>query len=300
MELTDVTVVTEGLAFPEGPVVMPDGTIAVTEIGAGAITRVDADGSRSTIARTEGGPNGAALGPDGALYVCNNGGMGGTSTPIEGCIQRVEPDSGAVEVLYRECDGVPLGRPNDLVFDNAGGFYFSDFGLGAAYYATADGNHIARVAPGLPQANGVGLSPDGSVLYAALTGQRQLVRRRIVAPGQVEPTPGYRVQSILSHGGLDPDSLVAGLPGARELDSLAVEADGRVCVATLVVGAITAFSPDGSTEELTLPPAVADPVVTNVCFGGPDMTTAWITASMTGRLLKARWPRPGLRLAHQA
>ena len=40
--------------------------------------------------------------------------------------------------------------------------------------------------------------------------------------------------------------------------------------------------------------------VTNICFGGPDMRTAWITASATGKLIKARWPRPGLKLAFNA
>ena len=297
VELTDVEVVAEGLAFPEGPVAMTDGSVVVVEIAGGALTRIDPDGTRSTIAHTGGGPNGAAIGPDGALYVCNNGGLGALAPRRAAGIQRVDPVTGEVDVVYAACDGVPLGAPNDLVFEASGDFWFTDLALGAVFHAAADGSSIRRAASDLPEANGIGLSPDGSTVYVALTGRRQLVRRRIVGPGELESTPGYDIRALLARGGLDPSSLVAGLPGAQELDSLAVEADGRICVATLVVGAITVFSPDGSTEQITLPEALADPVVTNLCFGGDDRRTVWITASSTGRLLKVRWPRPGLRLA---
>ncbi len=90
-----------------------------------------------------------------------------------------------------------------------------------------------------------------------------------------------------------PGRVVANLPGYQLLDSLAVEAGGRVCVATIVNGGITAIEPDGRLEHFPLP----DPICTNLCFGGEDLRDAWITASGTGRLYKARWPRPGLKLA---
>ena len=60
--------ITDGLIFPEGPVVLADGSVAVVEIGRGTITRVDvSDGRKDILATPGGGPNGAALGPDGAL-----------------------------------------------------------------------------------------------------------------------------------------------------------------------------------------------------------------------------------------
>jgi len=86
------------------------------------------------------------------------------------------------------------------------------------------------------------------------------------------------------------------LPGHQWLDSLAVEAGGRICVATLWNGGITVFEPDGSYEHTPFP----DPVTTNICFGGADMRDAWVTCSSTGRLYRCRWPRPGLRLAFNA
>ena len=68
-------VMTTGLSFPEGPVALPDGSVLVVEIGAGRLTRILPGGERGVIAHVGGGPNGAALGPDGHCYVCNNGGF---------------------------------------------------------------------------------------------------------------------------------------------------------------------------------------------------------------------------------
>ena len=89
---------------------------------------------------------------------------------------------------------------------------------------------------------------------------------------------------------------VHNLQGVQFLDSLAVEAGGKVCVATILNGGITAFDPNGTVEHYPVP----DLIVTNICFGGADMKTAWITASSTGKLYKATWPRPGLKLNFNA
>jgi gluconolactonase len=81
---------------------------------------------------------------------------------------------------------------------------------------------------------------------------------------------------------------------------LAVEGGGAVCVGTLLDSGVTVVWPeDGSYEKYTLPVDLADGAVTNICFGGPDLRTAYITCSVTGRLISCRWPRPGLQLAFQ-
>lgn len=72
--MAEIREIANGLAFPEGPVWMPDGSVVLVEIAAGRVTRVLPDGSKRAIAEPGGGPNGAALGPDGLLYVTNNGG----------------------------------------------------------------------------------------------------------------------------------------------------------------------------------------------------------------------------------
>src|SRR6185295_12014646 len=71
----DLEIIAEGLEFPEGPVWMPDGSMVVVEVRGGRLTRVTANGRVEPIAELGGGPNGAALGPDGWVYVCNNGGL---------------------------------------------------------------------------------------------------------------------------------------------------------------------------------------------------------------------------------
>src|SRR3989440_4427159 len=73
--MADIRVLATDLEFPEGPVVMPDGSVVLVEIRGRRLTRVWPDGRKEVVAQIPGGPNGAALGPDGKIYVCNNGGF---------------------------------------------------------------------------------------------------------------------------------------------------------------------------------------------------------------------------------
>jgi len=297
----ELELVAEGLKFPEGPVAMADGSVILTEIRRNSLTRVHPDGSTEMLAETATGPNGAAIGPDGAVWIAVNGGafsyrdQDGLAIPGPtprghqgGSIQRFELASGRLDTVY---DG--LVAPNDLVFDSHGGLWFTDHGVsveggrrfGALYHAGVDGGSPSRQRGELISPNGVGLSPDGRIVYVADTWLQRLWAFDIAEPGKLAPGPGYA-----------PGRVVANLQGYQLLDSLAVEAGGKVCVATIVNGGITVFDPDGSTEHLPVP----DPVTTNICFGGADMRDAWITAGATGRLYKTRWPRPGLRLNFNA
>ena len=297
MELVDVQVVADGLAFPEGPVALADGSVIVVEIHAGLITRCMPDGAKEVIAEVGGGPNGAAIGPDGALYVCNNGGPR-SRQPHPPAIQRVDLMTGEWEALYLEADGTPLVAPNDIVFDTEGGFWFTDMKGGAILYARPDGSAIERVVDDASFPNGIGLSPDGTELYWAQTFTRQLMRRRVLAPGVIEQSPGMSVSSLLRKGGLDPWSLVVGLPGCIELDSMAIDSRGRICVGALVDSGIVVADPlKGSWELRRLPASMADGAVTNICFGGDDGRTAFITASEHGRLIASQWDVPGAPLA---
>src|SRR5262245_43399341 len=118
-------VIAEGLGFPEGPVVMADGSVIVVEIHAERVTRCW-NGRTEKICDVPGGPNGAATGPDGALWLCNNGGIGKTGPGTEGRIERIDLATGRLERVYDACDGVSLEAPNDLVFDASGRLWFTD------------------------------------------------------------------------------------------------------------------------------------------------------------------------------
>ena len=153
MEIKEIA---SGLKFPEGPVAMDDGSVIVVEIAAGRVTRVRPDGSTQTIATPGGGPNGLAIGPDFRLYCCNNGGnfeyseVNGLSIPGHtpanhqgGRIERIDIATGKVEVLYDSCDGARLQAPNDIVFDSAGGFWFTDYAKNDAVKVEVTGLQFA-------------------------------------------------------------------------------------------------------------------------------------------------------------
>lgn len=285
---------------------MPDGSVLLVEIAAGLLTRIGPDGHADTVAELGGGPNGAAIGPDGHCYVCNNGGLGwlkrdGLCIPSAppppdwtgGSIQRVNLSTGQVELLYTHCDGRPLRGPNDLVFDQCGGFWFTDSGKlfertadrGGVYYAQADGGGIRECVFPAEFPNGVALSPAEDMLYVCETLNGRLWRFRLSGPGQ-----------LLDQGSFaDPANLLYAPGGYLGFDSMAVEDNGNICQATLFNGGISVVSPLGELVEFV---ALPDPLVTNLCFGGAELRYAYITLSATGRLVRMPWPRAGLALNH--
>ena len=285
---------------------MADGSVLVVEIERGTLSRVSEDGSVDVVADCGGGPNGAALGPDGAVYVCNNGGFAwrhvngmllpGTQADdyAGGSIQRVDLSTGQVETLYTECDGWALKGPNDIVFDRHGGFYFTDLGKGrekefdrgGIYYAAADGSSITTVVRPLITPNGIGLSPAEDRLYFAETMTGRVRYWELEEPGVV-----VSLGAALASSSGTPSTLLGIVPDDGKVDSLAIDSEGNVCVATLGPGSITAFSPEGSYRAIV--PVPGDPMVTNICFGGPELRTAYITASAFGTLMAHEWHCPG-------
>jgi gluconolactonase len=294
-----------GLKYPEGQIAMPDGSVILVEIAGGTLKRVRPDGSVETVANVGGGPNGAAIGPDGRIYVTNNGGVmwkprgeqlrPAGNLPNPGSIQVVDPDSGRFETLYARCGEREFRHCNDLVFDAHGGFWFTDTGKvsgrtqdrGSVFWAKADGSEVREVMQGLMSPNGIGLSPDGKHVYVAETTTARLWGWEISAPGEVVKTRGP-----MPHGG----TFLFGSSVWQRFDSLAVSASGKILVATLDNGGITEIWPDGS-DSCHYP--FGTPYVNNVCFGGADLRTLFVTQSGDGTLTALPWHEPGLRLNHQ-
>ncbi len=331
---SELRVVCSGLGYPEGPVALSDGSVLLVELSAGTLSKIAPDGQRSIVATTGGSPNGAALGPDGKVYICNSGGFsfiyfghaGVSLTPSPGAIavttdaapgntggsiQRVDPGTGHVETLYTEFQGLmgdgmhPLRGPDDLVFDAHGGFWFTDWGhtrgrtrdVTGVYYALADGSAIHEVLFPMNAPNGIALSPDGNRLYVAETYTRRVLAWDLTGPGQIARTGPTADYSRL---------LTASLPGQGILDSMKVDEEGNLYVMTMLPqgqvfesnGGITVISPSGSILEFIELAAggVFDPLPSNLCFGGANRSTAFITCGGSGRLLACEMRVPGLRL----
>jgi gluconolactonase len=299
-----------GLVFPEGPIAVPGGDVLACEIQSGDLVRVSSSGEKTVVAHCGGGPNGAAIGPDGCVYVCNNGGFdwteedglpaptGRAKNYLGGSIQRVDPETGQVDTLYDHCGPNPLNAPNDIVFDNAGGFYFTDIGTwhdrksddGVIYYGQPDGSAIQEVAFPVLDPNGIGLSPDWSRLYIADSRTARVWSWPVQSPGVLVKRAGMHFP-----GGAE---LVYQSPEFVYYDSLAIDGDGNICVAVIMKGGIIQISPQGECLAFFGVPD-GDPLITNICFGVDDRRMAYITSSALGRLYRTEWPTEGGALAFE-
>jgi gluconolactonase len=315
---SEFRVLATGLEYPEGPVYQSDGSVMLVEIHKGTLTRVSTDGTTQTVANLGGGPNGAAVGPDGAIYVCNDGGLAWIQIPATpktlavlvptgqppdytgGSIQRVSGNT--FTTLYSQCNGNRLCSPDDLVFDATGNFWLTDWGkqratdrdITAVYYAQPDGTKIVQAIPQRSAPNGIALSPDDSRLYVAETYARWILYWELSAPGVIKPNPLTLDGSYL---------LTADIPGQGTLDSMAVDEEGNVYAATMlpqgpnpaIPGGITVISPKGKILDFIelMVEGKPEPLPSNLCFGGPDRRTAFITLAGTGRLVACEMKIPG-------
>ena len=303
----ETDIITDELNFPEGPIYLNDDSVLLVEIARGTLTKVFMNGKKEILCDLGGGPNGAAIGPDGYCYICNNGGFEWdiskdkkfmrpilqSKTYKNGRIEKVNLKSGKFQTLYDSCNDIPLNGPNDIVFDKKGNFWFTDLGKvrdrtmdrGAIYWAKADGSKIKEVIHPFMTPNGIGLSPDEKTLYVAETEGGKLYSYQIIGEGEVKKMdfPSSVNGGILMN--------IEG--GLKRFDSLAVEKNGYVCVGTLVDGGVSVISPSSGLVEFW---SLDDPYITNICFGGDYFKTAFITASYQGMLLKANWHREGLKL----
>ena len=232
---SELRLVTDGLGYPEGPVYQSDGSVLLVEIKNGNLTRVTPDGSKQVVASLGGGPNGAAIGPDKAVYVCNDGGLVWEQIPSTpktlavcfptfqpanytgGSIQRVSGNT--FTTLYSQCNDSPLRSPDDLVFDVNGNFWFTDWGklrptdrdITAVYYAQSDGQKIVQAIPQRSAPNGIALSPDDKRLYVAETYSRWIVYWELESAGSGVIIPN---KTTIDHSYL----LTADIPGCGTLD----------------------------------------------------------------------------------
>jgi gluconolactonase len=268
----DGEIIASGLRFPEGPV-WRDGAVDFVEIDAGAVSRWTPQGVTG-IAVTGGGPNGAALGRDGALYVTQNGGMRAEGRITSG-IQRIDSD-GDVELIATSVAGVELGRPNDLAFGPDGRLWFTDPNgpddparntepgrIFVLDVETDKGELVIELEPVFP--NGIGFLADGTLVWT------ESFSRNVVA---------------LADGRAE---VVTRLPERHFPDGLCVASDGRLYVATTYSHGVTILDGDRIVGSLQC----GDGMPTNCCFGRTDL---YVTESRRGTLWRFPVDVEGLAL----
>src|SRR4051812_8613895 len=258
-ERAAVEIVANGLGWPEGPTVLPDGRVVIVESYRSQLTSIDATGTARQFAYVAGAPNACVLGSDGLLYVCQNGGTTGPWRAAEmttPSIQRVT-EGGEPEILLTEVAGIALNGPNDLVFAADGRLIFSD--PGTYNPAAPDPSYIFAVAPDGKASvavsfaepvfpNGVAIETDGSIVWGeSYTGR---VKRQ---------RPDGSIEDL------------GRLPSANPIpDGLKVGADGRLYVTDIAANGIHVLRPDGTAEGFF----ACDKATTNCVFSGE---TLWVT-----------------------
>lgn len=279
-------IIGEGLRFPEGPSLLSDGAIAVAEMQGEAIARVCTDGSVTPLADCGGGPNGTAVGSDGAVYVANNGGLSAARDgfwhaprQFDGIVQRA--DAGDVETVGGELPGPAPHRPNDICFAPDGTLLFTDsadwenlprVGPGRIVALAADGApRVLAELPGMP--NGIAFAPGGDQLYVAQTLTRRILRYDW-RDGELAGEPAVACE------------LPDGMP-----DGMCVAGDGSLWVCGSVGDAILRFDADGTLRETVATPRRSQP--TNCCLADG---TLYVTLSFTGQLVAYDVPASPLPL----
>jgi gluconolactonase len=271
-----IDVLADGLGFTEGPVCLPDGRIAVTSISHGCVYIVDPAGGPVDRISTGGGPNGLALGPDGRLYVAQNGGVFGASGVAAPGVQVIT--DGVVDYLATGMDA-----PNDLVFgpdgrlwvtDTRGEIDYTAAGAGPPGWVWAcspeNGNAELVIDDGPVFINGLGFTNDGSALLVTATLSSRLIAYDVVG---VEHSMLRQQHTMHTFENGWPDGIAVGahdevwvaLTGADRVD--VIEATGR------------------RTASIAVP---AGSLPTNVCLGGPELAGLFVTAAHGESLLRIR------------
>jgi gluconolactonase len=260
---TKVVVIKDDFQGTEGPIALPDGTLAFTEGGANRITRIDRDGKVSVYLENTNGSNAMAFDSKGRLISVQRG-------PAHVRIGVIAP-KGNEATLADNFEG----NPNDLVVARNGGVYFTVPGplaargsappatpfVPAVYYIAPDSGKAVKAADGITNPNGIQMSPDERTLYVNDTRGEYLIAMDVQSDGALGPKRNFAKYEGVEKTATGPAS------GA---DGLAVDNDGRVYAATSI--GVQVFSPKG--QHLGTIPLSRSPQ--NLAFAGPDKKTLYI------------------------
>lgn len=258
-------------SFLEGPCFDRAGNLYMVDLACGRILRLSPDGRFDVVVEYDGEPNGLAFDSDGTLVIADHR-LG---------LLRLEPGSGRISPLLERPLLESFKGLNDLVFGPDGALYFTDQGdtgltdaTGRVYRLGSDGR-LDIALNGGPSPNGLVFSPDGHILYVAMTRANAIWRAPIEVNGSVS-----RVGNFIQLSG--------GLAGP---DGLAIDSAGNLVICHNGLGCVWLFSPLGEPLLRIRTPAGLQP--TNAAYGGDDGRTLFITESSSGTVMTARLDVPG-------
>lgn len=242
-----------GFKFTEGPAADGSGNVYFTDIPSNRIHKIDAKGELSTLLEDSDACNGLMIDAQGRLIAC----QGGKKRLIA-----IDLPSKKITPFADQCDEKPVGTPNDLVIDKAGGIYFTSPDISAVFYSAAAGK-VTKILEKLPRPNGVIMSPDEKTLYVILSGSADVLAYNVEAPGKVGPA-----KVLFKH---IPNPKNAGRAGG---DGAAVDAKGNLYLVRPSMKFIEVVAPDGKLLGLIQTPEEPS----NCVFGGKDLKTLYVTA----------------------
>ncbi|WP_159911522.1 SMP-30/gluconolactonase/LRE family protein [Pantoea sp. 18069] len=260
-------------SFLEGPVFDAAGNLYVSDIPWGRIFRIDAQGDWSLVAEYDGEPNGMKFLDANTLLI----------TDYKNGLMHLDVPSGAVTPYLERRNSERFKGVNDLVFDAEGNLYFTDQGQSGLHdpsgrlYRLRPNGQLDLLLANVPSPNGVALSPDGRVLYLAVTRGNCVWRVPLLPDGSVAKVS----QFFTSYGPSGPDGL-------------AVDTDGRLLVANPGLGYVWVLNHRAEPVEVLR--GVTGSSTTNLAFGGADRRTLYVTDSTHGQILCATLDAPGLVL----
>lgn len=254
MSQAKAQLVSPAQGFPEGPCVDRKDNLYWVNCRSGQISVLTSAGELACFLDTGGVPQAANFASTGDMYVCESG---------LSAIIRVHPDA-TWETLATACNGSDFRKPNDLAVDGYDNLYFTDPGgskpdnrIGTVHFVTPEGR-VSMIDDGMAFPNGIALSGDGTILAVVETYLRCVWVYDVLEPGVVT---GKRM--------LWQDEDEASLP-----DGMAYDADGNLWVAAFNTGSIAVVSPEGETLRRYDAGGLRP---TNCCFGGPELSTLYIT-----------------------
>ncbi len=254
---TEIRKLAGGFLFTEGPACDSAGNVYFSDQPNDRIMKWSVDGLLETFMQPSGRANGLCFDDEDNLWSCSD---------EKNELWRIDP-AGRNEVMVSGYDGKLLNGPNDVWIRPDGGMYFTDpfyerdyWNRGPmeqdgehVYYLSPDRKKLTRVEEELNKPNGIIGTPDGKLLYVADIGAGRTFRYSIQADGSLK---GKQLVCELGSDGMTIDNL------------------GNIY---LTEYAVTVVDSSGHTIARIETPESG--WIGNVCFGGPDRRTLFITAS---------------------